>query len=70
VKIELGFGKKRRKEAFSYKEFSNLSNLGDSPESALLTREDEVSGEPLNFSATSFQFPACFSLERGERIED
>jgi hypothetical protein len=68
VKIKLGFGKKRRKETFSYKGFSNLSNFGDSPESALLAGEDEVSGEPLNFSATSFQFPADCSLERDERI--
>jgi hypothetical protein len=67
VKIELGFGNKRRKETFSYKGFSNLSNFGDSPESSLLAGEDEVSGEPLNFPATSFQFPADCSLERDER---
>jgi hypothetical protein len=60
MEIELGFGKERRKETFSYKEFLNLSKFGNSPESALLVGEDEVSGEPLNFPATSFQYPAGF----------
>jgi hypothetical protein len=68
VKIKLGFGKKRRKEAFSYKKFRIRTTLGNSPESALLAGEDEVSGEPSNFPTTSFQYPASFSLERDERI--
>jgi hypothetical protein len=68
VKIKLGIGKKRRKEAFSCKKFRIRTTLGNSPEPALLAGEDEVSGELSNLPTAPFQFPACCSLERGERI--